>query len=168
MDCFAISLSAGAANEKKNIALKLSVFFGLFQAGMFLLGWLGAFSFRSLIEGADHWIALSLLIIIGGKMLYEAIEDKEEKKINFSSNRMILLLSIATSIDALAVGISFAFLKEPLFWPTTTIGLASFFMTIIGTRIGKKAQNILGRKAEIAGGIILILIGLKIFLEHTL
>ncbi|HNX10542.1 MAG TPA: manganese efflux pump MntP family protein [bacterium] len=168
MDCFAVSLSAGAAMGKLRLAIKISIFFGVFQAGMFFLGWLAGFGFRHFIQGVDHWIALILLAFVGGKMLYEAIKDKQEKKINFASNKMIVLLAIATSIDALAVGISFAFLKTDLILPTIIIGLMSFGLAFLGNFIGKKASDIMGRKAEIVGGIILILIGIKIFLEHVL
>ena len=168
MDCFAVSLSAGAATNKTKLALKIALYFGLFQAGMFLLGWLAGYSFRYFIQGLDHWIALGLLAFVGGKMIYGAVRNKPEDKIDFSSNKIILLLAVATSIDALAVGISFVFLNTNLIFPAIAIGLASLGLSLLGNFLGQKANSFLGRRAEIVGGIILILIGLKIFLEHIL
>lgn len=169
MDCFAVSLSAGAGSQKIKVSwvLKIAGFFGGFQGGMLFLGWLAGSGFQSLIQNFDHWLALILLVLIGGRMLFEARKKKDEKKINFSSNKIIILLAVATSIDALAVGISLAFLAIPLIWSVVIVAIMSFLLTIIGATTGKKIGSFLGNKAEIIGGLILIFIGLKIFIEHS-
>lgn len=167
MDCFAVSLSAGITLRKTALSYKLKVaaLFGGFQAGMTLAGWLGGSTFASYIETFDHWIAFCLLAFVGGKMIYEALHEKEEK-CNYCSNRTLVMLAVATSIDALAVGVSFAFLKAPVILSAALIGSMSFLAPIAGISIGEKAGERLGSKAEIAGGIVLIIIGLKILIEH--
>ncbi len=169
MDCFAVSLSAGANSQKIKIGwiFKIAGFFGGFQGGMLLLGWLAGSGFQFLIEDFDHWLALILLVLIGGRMLFEARKKKDKKRINFSSNKIIILLAIATSIDALAVGISLAFLAIPLIWSVVIVAITSFLLTVVGATTGKKIGSFLGNKAEIIGGLILIFIGLKIFIEHS-
>lgn len=167
MDCFAVSLSAGIALKRTALSYKLKVafLFGGFQAGMMLLGWFGGSRLASYIETFDHWIAFGLLAFIGAKMIYEAFHEKEEK-CNYCSNRTLLMLSVATSVDALAVGVSFAFLKVPVMISAAIIGFMSFLAPLAGISIGEKAGEKLGSKAEISGGVILILIGAKILIEH--
>lgn len=167
MDCFAVSLSAGITLKRTAFSYKLKVaaLFGGFQAGMILVGWFGGSSFSGHIDAFDHWIAFGLLAFVGGKMIYEAFHEKEEK-CDYCSNRTLVMLSIATSIDSLAVGVGLAFLKAPVVLSAAVIGLMSFLAPFVGISIGEKAGEKLGSKAEIAGGIILILIGVKILVEH--
>jgi len=169
MDCFAVSISAGACTKKaQNTALlKMALMFGIFQSGMTLIGWFAGNSFASVISGFDHWVAFGLLAFVGGKMLVEGIkEDEERKETDFCSTKTILVLSVATSIDALAVGVSFSVLDAGPVLPAAVIGAASFLFSLAGAVIGRKTGQILGNKAEILGGIILIGIGVKILLEH--
>ncbi|MBN2753231.1 MAG: manganese efflux pump [Candidatus Goldbacteria bacterium] len=169
MDCFAVSLSAGTCRVKVKtpILLKMALMFGIFQAGMTLIGWLVGSAFAGIIEAFAHWIAFSLLLAVGGKMIAEALKKEEDKTgLNYCSVRILLLLSVATSIDALAVGVSFSILKAGLALPVIIIGLASFIFSIAGGLIGRKTGEMLGNKAEIFGGIILIGIGIKILIEH--
>lgn len=175
MDAFAVSLTTGLRigdEDRRGIALKAGVYFGGFQALMPLLGWVLGINFASYIEKIDHWIAFILLSIIGGKMLYEAIKDDEDtmreckSKEECSSSKRFLILAVATSIDALAVGISFAFLNVNIINAVIIIGITTFILSIIAVYLGKRLGEILKSKAELAGGIILIVIGFKILLEH--
>ena len=169
MDCFAVSLSAGACSKHAALktALKIAFFFGLFQAVMTFIGWFAGIGFSKYIVNYDHWIAFGLLAAIGAKMLIEALKkDSDEKNINYCSNKVIFVLSIATSIDALAVGITFSMLRSALLLSVLIIGLVSALFALAGNYIGRKAGKYLGRKAEIVGGIILIGIGIKILIEH--
>lgn len=168
MDAFAVSLSIGmnSKNEKAKIGLKAGLYFGIFQGVMPLIGWALGRSFTNYIVKFDHWIAFILLSVIGGKMIYEAIKEEKEV-VNDLGVKMMLLLSIATSIDALAVGVSFAFLNVNIWLAVSLIGIVTLVMCFIGVIMGTKLGDIFGRKAEIVGGCILILIGLKILLEHT-
>lgn len=171
MDAFAVSVCKGLAMRKVNNshALVIAVFFGGFQALMPFIGWLAGRNFEKYITSVDHWIAFGLLAIIGGKMLYEAFhEDDDEVQATDSKLdiKELVVLAIATSIDALAVGITFAFLSYPIYQSIALIGVTTFVISFAGVYVG----NIFGSKyekgAEIAGGIILILIGVKILLEH--
>jgi len=168
MDCFAVSISAGTTGKnftRKNL-LYMAVSFGGFQTAMTLLGWVAGSGLKNFIESFDHWIAFGLLAVIGAKMLKEGLEKEEENHGDYTSGKALILLSIATSIDALAVGISFSVLKSGLLLPSIFIGAASFGFTILGGFIGNKAGELLGKRAEIAGGLILIGIGVRILLEH--
>lgn len=189
MDAFAVSVTKGMAlkNLTKSIAIKIALFFGVFQAAMPLIGWMLGISFQGYIKAIDHWIALILLSILGGKMIYEFYEsrkeaatEKEEDEIEVSttlegegnnkvelSNKELTTLAIATSIDALAVGISFAFLNVNIVSSSLIIGLITFIVCFIGVIAGKKIGGIFKDYAELIGGIILILIGINIFNEHT-
>ena len=189
MDAFAVSVTKGMTLKKlnKGIAIKIALFFGVFQAAMPLLGWMLGISFQSYIKAIDHWIALILLSILGGKMIFEfydnrkeeAIEkedaesevsttlEDEEKNKNELSNKELTTLAIATSIDALAVGISFAFLNVNIVSSSLIIGLITFTVCFIGVIAGKKIGGVFKDYAELIGGIILILIGINIFNEHT-
>ncbi len=171
-DCFAVSLSSGIS--LKSISrfqiLRIATAFGLFQALMPVLGWLAGQTIVDLIADYDHWIAFILLAIIGGKMIWESFRSEAERnnKTDITSWFMLLTLSIATSIDALAVGLSFAFLEVNIVTAVIIIGLVSFLVTIIGLLLSKKVGKLFGKRAEIIGGIILIGIGLRILLSHIL
>ena len=167
MDAFAVSVCKGLSVSKlsaKHAALA-GLYFGGFQFLMPLLGWLLGFRFESLIQSVDHWIAFILLALIGGNMIRESRAEAEEQNDDFGV-RTMLLLAVATSIDALAVGISFAFLSVRILPAAALIGVTTFVLSAAGIYIG----NVFGArgksKAELAGGAILILIGLKILLEH--
>ncbi|MBM3706561.1 MAG: manganese efflux pump [Actinobacteria bacterium] len=171
MDCFAVSLAGGSTAEKPRIpdALKVGLFFGLFQAIMPLIGWLAGYSFKDLIESFDHWVAFALLAAIGIKMLVEAFKKKsDEKKMNLTKLPGLLVLSVATSIDALVIGISLPFLKIPLYISVTIIGSFTFIFSVTGYFLGHKIGKIIGNKMEIVGGVILTGIGIKILIEHLL
>ncbi len=170
MDAFAVSLTEGLALKKLHIQhiLKIAFIFGFFQAIMPLLGWLIGGMFYSKISQYDHWIAFVLLALIGGKMLLEARENqkcKTDGKCDISSN--ILILGIATSIDALAVGFSFSLMKGLNIYSTIfIIGIITFIISSVGVYLGNKVGQLLGYKAEYAGGIILVGMGCKILFEH--
>ena len=171
MDAFAVSITTGLALKKAKIndALKMALSFGLFQAIMPALGWWIGISLRDFISSIDHWIAFGLLLFVGCKMIYEAITVKPHKKgINSLSLYFILMLSIATSIDALAIGVSFALLGVSIILPIIVIGSITFLLSFFGFVAGSKFGRLLGRKVEIAGGIVLISIGIKILVDHLL
>jgi putative Mn2+ efflux pump MntP len=169
-DCFAVALSAGLSNIflsfKKQ--LRISFSFGLFQAVMAYIGWVAGRTIVDIIAEFDHWIAFSLLLLVGGKMIRESLRHNQDDHEQADISRLLplLILSFATSIDALAVGLSLAFVEVKILWTTITIGLVAFIMSIFGLLAGKQASRIIGRRAELFGGIILIVIGLKILIEH--
>ncbi len=167
MDAFAVSITNGLAMCTLRIryALLIALFFGSFQAVMPLLGWLAGLTLKNLIVSIDHWIAFALLSFIGGKMIYEsAILKKEEAKL--ASIPTLFVLAIATSIDAFAVGITFVFLNVTIVMPILVIGTVTFIISLSGVILGCRAGKNMSGKAEIAGGIILVAIGLKILIEH--
>lgn len=171
MDAFAVSLTLGMNTTKKDklgMALKASIFFGGFQGLMPFIGWAIGISFADSIEKIDHWVAFILLALIGGKMIFEAIkeEDTAKKQEKGYSNKRFLILAIATSIDALAVGISFAFLNVNIVSAIIIIAIITFILCMIGVYLGKALGKLFGAKAEIIGGAILIIIGIKILIEH--
>lgn len=172
MDAFAVSVCKGLAMRKvnKKQALVIGLFFGGFQALMPLIGYLLGVRFKQYITNIDHWIAFVLLVLIGGNMIREAFgEDGEEHEEEMDAPLRIkemFLLAIATSIDALAVGVTFAFLKYPIVESIIIIGCTTFVLSIIGVYVGNVFGNKYEKKAQIAGGIILIGIGIKILLEH--
>ena len=171
MDAFAVSIFSGITikNLKIKHALKIALFFGLFQAFMPVIGWLSGVSLKKYISGIDHWIVFILLLIIGIKMIYESFQIKpDDQKINPLAVYTLLILSIATSIDALAVGISFAFLEISIIAPVIVIGIITFLLSFSGVLIGDKGRHFFENRIEIVGGIILIGIGIKILLEHLL
>ena len=157
-----------------NKIFRMAFLFGLFQALMPLLGWLGISHFQAYMEAYDHWIAFGLLGFIGGKMIWESFGDEEEQHFNPNRLRTQLLLAVATSIDALAVGISFACtgftMLSQLTMPLLIIGLVSFLFSIVGYHLGRRFGKTITRrlKPELFGGIILVLIGVKILLSHLL
>ena len=170
MDAFAVAVTYGLSLEKSRVrnALKIAAFFGGFQAVMPLIGWAAGLVLENFISSIDHWIAFALLVFIGCKMIYEAFKKAEDReKFNTLTISMLLLLSIATSIDAFAVGISFAFLKVAIITPVIIIGIITFLLSFAGVFIGSKLGHIFERKIEILGGLILIGIGVKILIEHS-
>ncbi|MEG4031751.1 MULTISPECIES: manganese efflux pump MntP family protein [unclassified Microcoleus] len=168
-DAFAVAVSSGLAikHMKVNKALKIALFFGGFQALMPVIGWLIGLSFSFLITPIDHWIAFGLLSFIGGRMIYESLQSEEcEKKFNPLDTGTLITLSVATSIDALAVGLGFAVLKDSIAPAVTAIGFITFFLAFAGVLIGHKCGNLFANKIEILGGAILIFIGSRILFLH--
>ena len=171
MDTFAVSIAGGisARQFKVRHALTLGIWFGGFQALMPLLGWIGGTRLKAFISGLDHWIAFGLLFLIGCKMIYEAFKIEEaENKPSVPPAHVMFVLAVATSIDAFAVGLSFAMINVPIVLPVIVIGLVTFGMSAIGVWIGTKGIRFFEKKIEIAGGLILIAIGVKILLSHLL
>lgn len=173
MDAFAVSMCKGLSMRKLNHrhAFIISLFFGGFQAIMPLIGWFLGTQFEQYIKPVDHWVAFALLTYIGIKMIWDATHEKEEEKNEKLEDpkldlKEMLLLAIATSIDALAVGITFAVLQTPIVPAITIIGLTTFCLSWIGVAIGNRFGTRYEKKAEITGGVVLVLIGLKILLEH--
>lgn len=186
MDAFAVSITKGMTLKSlsKGIAIKIALFFGAFQAAMPLIGWILGIGFQDHIKAIDHWVALILLSILGGKMIYEFYKGRKEEKDEVNdaeievsttlesdkdelSNKELTTLAIATSIDALAVGISFAFLDVNIILSSLIIGVITFIICFIGVIAGKKIGGLFKDYAELIGGIILIIIGINIFNEHT-
>lgn len=174
MDCFTVSISGGIAMKcsKWNVIMKSSLSFGLFQALMPVIGWACARWMSKFIMDYDHWIAFALLFFLGAKMIYESLKSKGDECHSFDpcSNKTVLVMAIATSIDALAVGVSFAFTYgshfSSIIYPVAIIGLVSFIMSALGFVGGRYFSNLKRLKPEIIGGLILIAIGLKILIEH--
>lgn len=150
----------------KNNAIKMASSFGAFQMLMPVLGWMAGEKILDIIAGFDHWIAFGLLVLIGCKMIHETIEEKPLEKAEPLTAYVLLLLSIATSIDALAVGLSFAFLKVQIAAPIAVIGIVTFTLSLIGGLLGDKLQRLHINKVGVLGGLILIAIGAKILFEH--
>jgi len=171
MDAFAVSICYGCGLKKfsMKVMLMVAAAFAVFQGGMTIIGWLGGSLFAKYIEAIDHYVAFGLLAVIGGKMIYEAFTGDDEcyvvdpKKMNV---KRLLLLALATSIDALAVGLSFALLEMQVIGPALIIAVVTLVISMIGVAAGHGLKKILGRKVEIAGGIILILIGVQILVTH--
>lgn len=172
MDAFAVSICKGLAMRKvnKKQAVVIGLFFGGFQALMPFLGWLLGSQFERYITSIDHWIAFILLGLIGGKMMMEAVKKEEAEEIKQMDPPLDLkemfLLAVATSIDALAVGITFAFLQYPIVEAISVIGVTTFAISIGGVYVGNFFGNKYKSKAEFVGGLILVLIGLRILLTH--
>ncbi len=179
MDAFTVSVTKGMSvkNLTKGLAIKIALFFGVFQGLMPLIGWLLGVSFEKYIKSIDHWIALVLLSYLGFRMIREFIEERKTHSkglaregdscsVELSTNE-IIMLSIATSIDALAVGISFAFSDVNIIQAALAITVVTFIMCLIGVFMGRKIGNVFNGYADLLGGVILIFIGLSIFNEHT-
>ena len=172
MDAFAVSVGISLNSETitKRQTLRLASHFGLFQFMMPLLGWYaGQNILARYIEPFDHWVAFGLLAVIGGKMIYESFKGGKkikDTKADPTKGASLLVLSVATSIDALAVGLSLAALQVAILYPAIIIGLVAFFMAVLGVNIGPFFGRIIGKRAELLGGLILILIGIKILLDH--
>jgi putative Mn2+ efflux pump MntP len=170
-DCFAVALSGSIHLKTSSMApiLRTAGTFGAFQAIMPALGWLAGRTVVNFISGYDHWIAFTLLALVGGRMIWESFRHQDSKKsIDISKGILLVTLAIATSIDALAVGLTFAFLKINIIIACATIGVVAFGVTIVGFTLGKTVKTWLGKYAEVIGGIILIAIGLRILLTHIL
>jgi len=166
MDAFSVSICSGMASQavKPPYALRIATFFGGFQALMPLLGWLGGIGLRDLIAGFDHWVALILLVIIGGKMIRESLRPEcEPAPLRLGA---LLVLAVATSIDALAVGLSFSLLNVSITVPIVVIGLVTFVLSLVGVYIGKRVGSLFQSRVQLIGGIILIGIGVRIVVEH--
>lgn len=171
MDAFAVSIASGVTIKKLKIrhALTIALWFGFFQAFMPVLGWLGGVKLKTVLEGVDHWIAFGLLAFIGCKMIFESFKiEGIEKKTNPLDVYVLFVLSIATSIDALAVGLSFAMLGVSIIFPSIVIGIVTFIISYAGVWIGDKGGHFFEKKMEVLGGLILIGIGIKILLNHLL
>lgn len=172
MDAFAVSMCKGLGMKRLNRkhAFIIALFFGGFQALMPLIGWFLGTQFEQYIQSVDHWIAFGLLAYIGGKMLWDAIRSSDGEEAQRVESKLdvkeLVILAIATSIDALAAGITFAVLKTPIVPAVTLIGLITLALCFIGVSVGFRFGSRYEKAAQITGGVVLILIGLKILLEH--
>lgn len=168
MDAFAVSVCKGISMKKMNWkkACIIGLYFGGFQALMPVLGYFLGSTFASAIESIDHWIAFILLGLIGVNMIKEAFSSESENSNDDVGFKTMIILAIATSIDALTVGITFAFLNVNVILAVSLIGIITFVLSVIGTKVGNKFGDKYENKAEFIGGIVLILLGLKILLEH--
>lgn len=180
MDAFSVAVTSGIILKKptNKSAVKIGLFFGGFQFLMPCLGYFLGCVFANLIKSYDHWIAFILLAFIGGKMIWEAVSEKEDEDIkNPLDNKLLVMMAVATSIDALALGVTFAGLGMGIFTMTACslslilsagiIGVVAFILSGLGVHIGAKFGNLFGNKAEILGGLVLIGMGIKILIEHT-
>ncbi|MBQ9266676.1 MAG: manganese efflux pump [Clostridia bacterium] len=168
MDAFAVSICKGLSMKKmnwKNAGI-IALYFGVFQALMPVLGYFLGSTFRGLVENVDHWIAFILLVIIGGNMIKESFDDEVEKRNDKIDVKTMFFLAIATSIDALAVGVTMAFFETNIVLAATIIGMITFAISLLGVKIGNQFGDKFQNKAELAGGFILIGLGFKILLEH--
>lgn len=170
MDAFSVSVTHGLATKsfRPASALRPAVSFGLFQAMMPVLGWLAGVSIVQFVSGVDHWIAFGLLCLVGGRMIYESTRNVSEKLVGSLTLGTLLMLSVATSIDALAVGTSLSFAYVPIVTPAIVIGVVTMSLSFVGVYIGTRFGRFLGNKMEVLGGVILIAIGLRILIEHLL
>jgi putative Mn2+ efflux pump MntP len=171
MDAFAVTLGIGAALKRLTPiqSLRLAFSFGFFQFGMPLLGWAVGRSVLPLIEAVDHWVAAGLLFLVGGRMVYESFRAQDTGRRGSQDPTRglnLLLLAVATSIDALAVGLSLALLSVPILYPALVIGAVAFGMTLLGTRLGPVLGRLAGKRAELAGALVLFAIAIKILMEH--
>ena len=172
MDAFAVSVCKGLGMHRVNYAhaLVIALFFGVFQGLMPVIGWLAGSAFAVYVTAIDHWIAFALLAFVGGKMLWDAFHDKGEEEDETATQKLdlreLFMLAIATSIDALAVGISFSFLQIDIAAAALIIGCTTFVLSLVGVVVGNRFGARFERPSQIAGGIVLIAIGLKILLEH--
>jgi putative Mn2+ efflux pump MntP len=171
-DCFAVALSISISRRTLSFRqfFRFPLSFGLFQAIMLVIGWLAGRTIVELISSYDHWLAFGLLLIIGGRMIWESFHEKDETRAGRDIGKWftLLTLSVATSIDSLAAGLSYAFLDVAIVLAAITTGLTTFVITLVGYFIGKRVGALVGKRAEMVGGIILVLIGVRILLEHIL
>ena len=171
MDAFTVSVGMSLRLDRVGTkqAMRLSLSFGYFQFMMPVLGWLAGTEILSLIQAFDHWVAFGLLFLIGCRMIYSALRPghtPQDGRHDPTKGWSLLILSIATSVDALAVGLSFAALGMTIWYPSAVIGAVAFLMTFLGTKLGPLVGQVIGRRAELIGGLILILIGIKILADH--
>jgi putative Mn2+ efflux pump MntP len=171
MDCFAITLglACGARGLTMRQAVRMAVYFGGFQFVMPVMGWLAGDRLLGTIERFDHWVAFGLLALIGGRMIWESFGMSDEEKAcrpDQTQGKRLLILALATSIDALAVGLSLGVVRTGILYPAAVIGVTSFVLTVAGAKLGPVFGRVVGKRAELAGGLILIGIGAKILAEH--
>ena len=170
LDAFAVALAAGASGKApgRRAEFRISFHFGLFQFAMPILGWLAAFSVRESIESFDHWVACALLWFVGVRMVSNGWGKKDENVASGDPSRgmSLVALSIATSVDALAIGVSLALLGEEIVWPSTVIGLTTASFSLVGIRIGGRLSEGYGEWMERFGGLILMVIGARIVITH--
>ena len=171
MDAFAVAVATGVSLKYVSFrqTFRLSWHFGLFQAIMPVIGWSAGLTIRSFIEQYDHWVAFGLLAFVGGHMIKEAFQpetDKIQKK-DPTKGLSLVMLSVATSIDALAVGLSLSFIEVRIVFPAVLIGIVAGLMSLVGVRLGERVSGLFGARMELVGGVVLILIGVRIVLQHT-
>ena len=173
MDVFAVSIATGVVLKRVDVrqTFRMAWHFGLFQAVMPIIGWIAGLSVRSFIDKYDHWAAFALLSFVGLHMIRDAFKEEDNKlsvQKDPTRGMVLIVLSIATSIDALTVGFSFSLLNVSIWIPAVIIGIVSILFSIVGLNIGKGLGELsfVGKHAEISGGIVLILIGVKILYEH--
>lgn len=171
-DCFAVAISGSISMKSisRLQVLRVSISFGFFQALMPVLGWLAGRTVVDMIADYDHWVAFILLVLVGGRMIGESFRSRDGRngKIDITKGFLLLTLSVATSIDALAVGLSFAFLEVNIALASLSIGVVAFVVTAVGFFLGRKTGKLIGRRAEAIGGTVLIAIGIRILLSHLL
>jgi putative Mn2+ efflux pump MntP len=171
MDAFAVSLGIGMAQHPATgrQTLRLAFTFGLFQFVMCTAGWGAGETVVKYISRYDHWLAFMLLLFVGGRMIHESFEREkaeESERRDPTSGASLLVLGVATSLDSLAVGLSLAALHTPILYPAAVIGVVAFGMTVIGLKLGPALGKVIGRRAELLGGLVLIAIGVKILVDH--
>ena len=168
MDSFSVAIANGLATKtfKTANALKIAAFFGFFQGIMPVIGWYAGVHVIDLISDYDHWVAFFLLTFIGSRMIYESVKKESNTLISSLSIKVLLILSVATSIDALAVGLSLSLLNVSIMVPAVVTGVVTFSLSFLGVYLGGRFGRVLKSKVETLGGVILIIIGLKILLEH--
>lgn len=169
MDSVAVSIAIGS--KYRDLLLQRTLFvagvFGFFQGAMPVAGYFIGITFAEYVQSFDHWIAFVLLVGLGAKMLYEAYKNEFDEEVTDLSNKALITLGIATSIDAMAIGVTFAFLQTDIYTAASVIALVTFILCVVAVYVGKKLGSLLESKAEMLGGIILIGLGFKILLEHT-
>jgi putative Mn2+ efflux pump MntP len=170
MDAFAVSIAKGItiSNHRKKTALVMATFFAVFQMFMPVIGWFAGLGLEELISEIDHWIAFGLLVLIGARMIYDSTKREDPQREGNLHLPTLLTLSVATSIDALMVGLSFAFLQTTIVIPIIIIGIVTFLLSYVGFHFGNVVGNMLGSRIKALGGVILIGIGVKILLEHLI
>ena len=168
MDSVAVSIAIGS--KYRDLLLQRTLFvaamFGFFQGAMPVAGYFIGIAFAEYVQAYDHWIAFVLLVGLGGKMLYEAYKNEFDEEVTDLSNKALITLGIATSIDAMAIGVTFAFLQTDIYTAAGVIGLVTFILCVVAVYVGKKLGSLLESKAEMLGGVILIGLGCKILAEH--
>jgi putative Mn2+ efflux pump MntP len=171
MDCFAVTLGLACGDRGLSLrqTLRMAASFGGFQFAMTLAGWLAGDRLLAVIRSFDHWVAFGLLALIGGRMIWESVRKSGAEKAcrpDRTQGHRLIVLSVATSIDALAVGLSLGVVRTGIVYPAAIIGLASFGLTVAGARLGPVLGRLAGKRAELVGGLILIGIGAKVLIEH--
>jgi putative Mn2+ efflux pump MntP len=169
VDAFSVAMGAGVfpTDNERRRAFRLVFHFGLFQGGMTLLGWLGGRTIEPIMADFDHWIAFLLLAYVGGRMIRSAWQEDGERLANDPSRGMMLvLMSVGTSIDALAVGLSLALAGDQVLWPSLVIGVVAGIMTYGGLRLGNKLGMMFGRPVQVIGGLVLFTIGARVLITH--